>query len=65
MKITRNTNTMRMRGMLASRGIETPRGWDIAMRLLLLECDHIEVEGFGHDSVFLLCDSSGNRIGEG
>lgn len=37
-------------------GVPMPRGWEIAMGMLLKSCDFIRIEGYGSNAQFVLCD---------
>ena len=42
--------------ILEAHGASLPRGWEIAMGMLLEGCDYLEVCGFGHNAQFRLCE---------
>ena len=50
--ITKNTKIKEAEEILDIHGIKKPKGWEIAMGMLLSECDHLEVHGFGTKAYF-------------
>lgn len=51
--IKQNTPIGEAYKILKAHHIETPKFWEIAIGMLLSECDYLEVHGFGHKAYFV------------
>lgn len=51
--IKQDTPIREAQEILNAHRIETPRFWEIVLGMLLSECDHLEVHGFGRHAYFV------------
>lgn len=51
--IRQDTPIGEAREILADHNIATPMFWEIALGMLLSECDYLEVHGYGRNAYFV------------
>jgi len=60
--ISKNTSIGDAKEILNINGIKTPRGWELVMGMLLQQCHHLEVDGYGSSARFYLYDEDNNPV---
>lgn len=50
--ISKKTKMIDAAELLRQHNINTPRGWEIVIGMLLADCDHLEVHGYGCEAYF-------------